>query len=381
MADKLKQRRERLAQVAQTGPVAGGFERAARRGRRRRVSRVAKTVFTAQLATLQDAGLPVLRSLRILENQLREGPLKEIVAGVAEDVEGGASLSDALAKHPGVFDDLYVNLVKAGEASGSLTTICNRLAEFMEKTDRLIRRVKGALTYPLIVMTAAVLIVLFIMLVIIPQFESVFDQLDIDLPGPTRKLMAISRWGVANWYILLLVPLAVWGALALTDRNPKGRRFLHRLKLHLPGVGPIFLKSQVARFARTLGTLSSSGVPIMQALDICSQSAGNVVFAEGVAAVKAAVAEGEPMARPLAETDLVDDIVVNMVDVGEETGELDRMLLKVADNHEAEVDRRIGALVAALEPALILAMAVIVGFIVISLFLPLIQLQESLASR
>ncbi len=380
MPDKLKQRRERLAQAAQ-GESSAAMGPAGSKLSRKKVSREAKTVFTTQLATLQDAGLPVLRSIRVLEGQMEPGPLKSIVGAISEDVEGGASLSDAMAKYPATFDDLYVNMIKAGEASGSLTTICNRLAEFMEKTERLIRRIKGAMMYPLIVMIVAMLIVTFIMLYIIPKFEEAFTQLSVELPGVTKALMTVSRWAVESWYIVLMIPIAIVAICMFVGRTPKGKRFFDQVKLELPLVGPIIKKSQVSRFARTLGTLSSSGVPLMQALDICGDASGNAVVKEGIEAVQAAVKEGEPMARPMGELALFDDIVVNMVDVGEETGELDRMLMKIAENHDLEVDQRIGTLVAFLEPALIVIMAGIVGFIVIALFLPLLKLQEAISSR
>lgn len=379
MADALKKRREKLAQAAsKTAPATTAGAAAGPRKRGRKVSRQAKTQFTTQLATLQDAGLPVLRSLKVLHNQLAAGPMKDVVANLAEDVETGASLSESMAKHPAVFDELYVNMVRAGEAGGALTVICNRLAGFMEKADALIRKIRGAMIYPVIVTVIAVAILSFIMLYVIPKFEDTFAQLGAELPAMTLTLINFSRWLIDHWYVIPAVPFLIWLAIWGTGRTVKGRWLLDKMKLRAPLFGSIVLRSHVARFARTLGTLSSSGVPLMQSLEICGDAAGNVVVRKAVDDIRTAVREGEPMARPLAETGLFDDIVVNMVDVGEETGELDRMLMKIADNHEAEVDVRVSAFVAVLEPALIVVMAGMVGFIVIALFLPLLSLQEHL---
>lgn len=375
MADQLKERRKRLAEAASgSGPSAAAAPQ--KRKKAHKVSRPAKTLFTTQLATLQDAGLPVLRSLKVLEAQMGSGPLKAVTANIAEDVEGGSSLSESMAKHPRVFDDLYVNMIRAGEASGSLTVICNRLASFMEKTDALIRKIRSAMVYPIIVSLVAVGILTFIMLYVVPKFEVTFQSLKGDLPGMTKTLISTSRWLVDHWYVMLGVPLVIWGAFVMAARTPGGRRFLDRMKLRFPMFGDILLKSQVARFTRTLGTLGSSGVPLMQSLEICGDASGNVVVKSAIQDVQAAVREGEPMARPMAETGLFDDIVVNMVDVGEETGELDRMLMKIADNYESEIDAKVAGLVSALEPILIVVMAVVVGFIVIALFLPLLKMQE-----
>jgi type IV pilus assembly protein PilC len=373
MSDKLKARRERLAEKSSSEQRSA--ESKPRSGSQR-VSRRAKVLFTTHFSTHQDAGLPVLRSLKVLGNQFESGPMKRVVGEIAADVEAGSSLSEAVSKHPGVFDDLYVNMVRAGEASGALTIIFNRLATFMEKAEALRRRIKGAMIYPLMVMIIAITIVTFIMLFVVPKFEDAFAQLRGELPGMTRTLIDTSRWLVDHWYLIVALPLAIWGTLVVLTRNPAGRRWLDRMRLRLPLVGPVIQRSQVARFARTLGTLSASGVPLMQALEITGDAAGNVVVKEAVDTVRAAVKEGEPIARPMAETGFFDDIVVNMVDVGEETGELDRMLMKIADNNDAEVDARVANMTAVLEPALIVTMAVIVGFIVVSLYLPLLKLQE-----
>ncbi|MAG59105.1 MAG: pilus assembly protein PilC [Planctomycetes bacterium] len=379
MPEKLRKRREKLAQATAGQNQPSGAGQAPRRKKRgRKVSRQAKTNFTTQFATLQDAGLPVVRSLRVLEGQMPQGPLRVVTLEIAEDVETGSSLSEAMGKHPAIFDELFVSMVKAGEASGALTTIFNRLAEFMEKADALIRKIRGAMVYPIIVMVIAMSILTFIMIFVVPQFEDTFSQLGGELPALTQGLITTSRWMLEKWWIFIVVPLVLWGIITAIGRTKGGRRYIDGRHLRRPLFGPIVLKSQVSRFARTLGTLSASGVPVMQALEICGEASGNVVVRAAVGDVRDAVREGEPMARPMAETGLFDDIVVNMVDVGEETGELDRMLMKIADNNELEVDHKVGALVAVLEPALIVCMAGIVGFIVIALFLPLLKLQEML---
>lgn len=379
MPEKLRKRRERLAQATssqaqqQTAAATGP-----KKGRRRKVSRQAKTAFTSQLATLQDAGLPIVRSLRVLEGQMPAGPLKVVTLEIADEVESGSSLSEAMAKHPGIFDELYVSMVKAGETSGALTTIFNRLAEFMEKTEALIRKIRGAMIYPIVVLLVAVGILTFIMVQVVPQFEDTFRQLGGDLPPVTQALIGTSRWMVENVFLLILIPFVIWGIYKLIGMTTGGRRFFHSRNIRRPLFGAIVLKSYVSRFCRTLATLSGAGVPLMQALEICGEATRNVVVRAAIDDVREAVREGEPMARPMAETGVFDDIVVNMVDVGEETGELDRMLMRVADNNEADVDVKISGLVAILEPILIVIMAGIVGFIVIALFLPLLKIREML---
>lgn len=378
MPEKLRDRRERLAKAAvaekadAAAPVAGG-----KKGRER-VSKSAKTRFTTQLATLQDAGLPILRSLKILEAQLEPGPMKRVVVGLTEDVEGGASLSEAMSKYPYVFDDLYVNLVRAGEAGGALTQIFNRLAEFMEKAEALTRKIRSAMIYPTLVVGFAIVVIVYIMVSVVPRFEDAFRSLGGKLPAPTQFLIDTSRFLADRWWVLLLGVAAVVGIVVAIGRSAGGRRFFDKLKMRMPVFGPIVHGTQIARFSRTLGTLSASGVERLRSLDIVADAAGNVIFEDGVRVVQTAVREGESMARPMGETKLFDDVVVNMVDVGEETGELDKMLLKVADVYEAQVDNRVGALMSILEPVLIVVLGLVVGFIVVALFLPLLSIQDLL---
>ena len=304
MPEKLRKRRERLAKSSAGTPKGGGSAATPRaRKSRGRVGRKVKTSFTTQMAVLQDAGLPILRSLRILEGQLSEGPMKAALGVVSEDVETGASLSEAMAKHSAIFDELYVNMVRAGEASGALTTIFNRLSEFMEKTDALLRRIRSAFIYPAFIVGFATAIVTFIMIYVVPKFEDTFTQLGGQLPAMTEFLIGVSRWMVEKWYVLLAIPVLLWLTIVVMGRTVGGRRVLDRMKLRAWVFGPIALKSQVARFARTLGTLSNSGVPLLQALDIVAEASGNVVVRSGIDGVREAVREGEPMAFRCARFD------------------------------------------------------------------------------
>src|SRR5688572_21067702 len=354
---------------------AGGAGEPRKRARGR-VSVKSITQFTSQLSTLQDAGLPIVRSLKILEGQMDRGPLKSTLVDVTEDVESGSPLSDALAKHPTTFDGLYTNMVKAGEAGGVLDVILSRLAGFMDKAQKLRKRVKGAMIYPAVVLFVTVSILLLIMIFVVPKFEEVFKQIPGlgELPTITKALQSISKFLVESWYIvfgsifLLVVLFRVFKASAA------GRRFFDRVKLRLPILGRLTRKIVVARFSRTLGTLIASGVPILEALQICKHTAGNVVLEEALEKVHASVREGESIAEPLGECGIFDDIVVNMIDVGEETGELDKMLIKIADNYDEEVDVEVSSLVSVIEPLLILFMGATVFLIVLGLFLPLMKL-------
>ena len=335
--------------------------------------------FTRQLSTLQDAGLPILRSLRILEGQCKPGPLKSSLLGVIEDIESGSTLSEAMAKQPKAFDNLYVNMVKAGEAGGALEVILQRLAEFKERAESLKRKVKGAMIYPCAVITVATLIVGFIMYYIIPKFKKIFDDFGTELPGMTVLLITISNSVVNYWYLGPALPFALWLMVKIIKKNKTGAYVCDWIALRIPLLGLIFRKSIVARTCRTLGTLVASGVPILEALSITRDTAGNTVFYKAYEHIIAAIREGETMAVPLRETRVVDEIVVNMVDVGEETGALDTMLYKVADVFDEEVGVLVEGLVNLLEPLMVVCLGLIVGFIVIALFMPLIKLLNNLS--
>ena len=335
--------------------------------------------FTRQLSTLQDAGLPILRSLRILESQSKPGPLKNSLIGVIDDVESGNTLSEAMAKQPKAFDNLYVNMVKAGEAGGALEVILQRLAEFKERSQSLQRKVKGAMIYPCAVITVATLIVGFIMYYIIPKFKDIFSGFGVELPDVTVLLITMSDWVVKYFYLIPVIPVGVVVLMKIIKKNKTGAYIIDRVVLKIPVLGQILTKSTVARTCRTLGTLIASGVPILEALSIARDTAGNEVFRKAFEHIHASIREGESMAVPLKETRIVDDLVVNMVDVGEETGALDNMLYKVADVYDEEVSVLVESLVSLLEPIMVVVLGLIVGFIVIALFMPLVKLLNSLS--
>ena len=336
------------------------------------------TQFTQQLSVLMDAGLPIVRSLKILGNQQKPGTLKNILVEVAEDVETGSSFSESLGKHPKTFDKLYVNMVKAGEAGGVLDVILQRLAAFMERMEALKRKIIGASIYPAVVITIAIAVVLAIMKFIVPKFKEVFTQVRVPMPGMTEMLMTISDVIVGYWWAIVAAPFLVYFLIRLWGKTRGGRLTIDRLKLTSPLIGPIIKKSVISRFCRTLGTLLQSGVPILEALSIVKNATGNEIVANAISTVHDSIREGENIAEPLAACGVFDDIVINMIDVGEETGELDKMLLKIADNYDAEVDAAVTALMSILEPLLIVGLGITVGFIVVALFLPLISLLEGI---
>ena len=336
------------------------------------------TQFTRQLSTLVDAGLPIVRSVRILENQLRPGVLKNALMDVSDDIEGGATFSEALAKHPKAFDRLYCNMVKAGEAGGVLDVILQRLADFKEKSEKLKRKIIGAMIYPVVVISIAAGILSFIMYWIIPKFEEMFVEFEVELPQMTRLLIKISHWIRVNYLFLLLTPVIFFIALKLIRKNRGGRYVVDLIKMRIPLFGQIVNKSSVSRFSRTLGTLIASGVPILEALNIVRDTTGNEVLARAVTQVHDSIREGETVAEPLRQSRVCDDMVINMVDVGEQTGDLDKMLIKVADSYDEEVDTMVSSMVSILEPMLIVFLGFTVGFIVISLFLPLVALMQNL---
>jgi type IV pilus assembly protein PilC len=321
----------------------------------------------------------VLRSLKILEKQMKPGVLKNSLIDIVDDVESGSTLSEAFGKHPKCFDRLYVNMLKAGEAGGALEVILRRLAEFKEKAQSLKRRITGAMVYPVAVLSVAVLIVSGIMIFIIPKFQKIFDEFKLKLPALTVMLMNTSKWFVKYWYVLPLFPLTFWLLLKLIRLNKTGGYILDRLTLFIPVVGQLVEKTIVARTTRTLGTLISSGVPILEALSIVKETSINAVFERMYEKIYDSIREGETIAVPMKKSRLVDDMVVNMIDVGEETGDLDGMLNKVADVYDEEVNVLVESLISLLEPIMVVILGVIVGGIVIALFMPLLGLLEGLS--
>jgi len=348
-----------------------------------RVKTKVLTQVTRQLSTLQDAGLPILRSLKILEEQQNPGTLKTVLRSVADDIEGGATLSEACSKHPKAFNRLYVNMVAAGETGGVLDVILQRLAEFMEKAEKLKRKIIGAMIYPAVVVTFAMGIVVGIMIVVIPKFKEIFNDFDVKLPGVTMILMGTSDWVVKGtppgWAIIVAAPFVLYFIFKLIRSSKGGRYVVDFVGLKIPVFGTLVQKSAVARFTRTLGTLISAGVPILEAILITRETAGNEVYSRAMEKVHDSIREGESFASPLRATGVCDGLVTNMIDVGEETGELDKMLIKIADNYEEEMDVAVESLVSLLEPLMVVVLGGIVGFIVIALFMPLVQLIQSVS--
>lgn len=418
------------------GAALGG-EAAAKKKRSFAIGRVKSkhlTAFTRQLSILQDAGLPILRSLRILEGQAKAGRLKNSLMDVCEEIEGGATLSEAMSKSPKTFNRLYVNMIKAGEAGGALEVILQRLADFMERSETLKRKVRSAMVYPIIVIITAIAIVTFLILKIVPTFEEMFTEFGLKLPAMTQLLIAMSNGIATYWYLIPAIPIGIFLFIKLVRKFRHGRMGWDMFLLKVPVFGLLFEKNVMARTTRTLGTLVASGVPILEGLNITRETAGNALFERLYGKVTDAIREGETIAKPMKQYSrpgfhpvalffwsalgagpmvalvfmpdllttglaamgagavlgglwyvmrmnkrVVDDLVVNMVDVGEETGELDTMLYKVADTYDEEVKTMTDGLMSLLEPLLTLFLGGAVGFIVISLFMPLVDLISKLS--
>ncbi len=344
-------------------------------------------IFTRQLATLIDSGLPLLRSLTVLEKQEPNPVLKATVSALAENVQGGSTFSESLAQHPKIFNKLYVNMVKAGELGGVLEVVLNRLAEYQEKAQKLKNKIVSAMVYPVIVMFIAVAILVFLMIFIVPKFREMFSNADSELPLISKIVFGMSEFFLANplyvpnvVFVFIMFGIGVflfniWGSTS------GGRKAIDHMKLKMPILGDIQRKSAVSRFSRTLGTLVTSGVPILQALNITRDTAGNVVISEAIEKVHEAVKEGETIVTPLQASGVFPNMVISMVDVGEETGQLPEMLLKVADVYDDEVDNAVTALTSILEPIMIVILALIVGAVVFALFLPLIKMISTMGNQ
>ncbi len=341
------------------------------------------TQFARQLSTLQDAGLPILRSLRILEEQQKSGTFKRVIGYVADDIEGGSTLSEGLGRFPRAFDRLLVSMVAAGETGGVLDLILSRVADFMEKAQKLKARVKSAMIYPVVVLTAAFTILLLLMTFVIPQFTSVLTEMTEggELPQLTKVVLAVSSWIAYQygWAILIGVPFGIIFLLRAIKRVRVGRLVLDTIKLKLPVVGQLSGKISVTRWTRTLGTLISAGVPILDAINVTRETAGNEVYANMLGNVHNSIRQGDTFAGPLRQSKTVDLIVSNMVAVGEETGDLDKMLLKVADNYDEQVDVLVAGLMSMLEPIMIVVLGLIVMTIVLAVFMPMIKIITELS--
>lgn len=348
---------------------------------RGRVKAKVLMVFTRQLATLVDAGLPLLRGLRILLKQEPNAALRDALSGMGEAVEGGSTFSEALAQYPKIFGSLFVNMVKAGEAGGALETVLIRLAEFMEKAQKIRNKVKSAMVYPIVVLVFAMGILTFLLIKVIPKFKEIFVDLleGKSLPPLTEFVINVSDFFVNRWYVMVAIIVLIVVGVRLWRRTERGRVTLDMIKLKAPIFGPLFSKTAIARFTRTLGTLMSSGVPVLQALNIVRDTAGNEVVSRAVQHVHDSVKEGDTMALPMEASGVFPSMVVSMVDVGEETGALPEMLVKIADTYEDEVDTAVEALTSVIEPIMIIVLAVIIGTIVIAMFVPLISIIGEMA--
>lgn len=344
-------------------------------------------MFTRQLATLIDSGLPLLRSLTVLEKQEPNPVLRATVSALAENVQGGATFSESLAQHPKIFNKLYVNMVKAGELGGVLETVLNRLSEYQEKAEKLKSKIVSAMVYPVIVMIIAVGILVFLLIFIVPKFTEMFSDTGSELPLISQIVFGMSAFFLANpfWVPNVVFVFIVFGIFLflfnLWGKTPPGRIMIDTMLLRIPILGDIQRKSAVSRFSRTLGTLVTSGVPILQALNITRDTAGNVIISRAIEKVHEAVKEGETIVTPLQASGVFPNMVISMVDVGEETGKLPEMLLKVADVYDDEVDNAVTALTSILEPIMIVILAVIVGAVVFALFLPLIKMISTMGNQ
>jgi type IV pilus assembly protein PilC len=362
--------------AAPKGKKAGLFSR-------KSISSKVLMIFTRQLATLIDAGLPLLRGLNVLAKQEKDPVLRNTINTLADSVQGGSTFSESMAQHPRIFNKLYINMVKAGELGGVLELVLNRLAEFQEKAQRIKNKVVSAMAYPAIVLLIAMGIMFFLLTFIVPKFEQIFKDMlgNQALPPLTQFVISASNFLKGNLLLIIGIIVAVIIGYKLVARTAKGSALIDRIKLRAPLFGDLTRKSSISRFSRTLGTLVTSGVPILQALNITRDTAGNSIVADAVTKVHDAVKEGESIVAPLEASGVFPPMVISMVDVGEETGQLPEMLLKIAEVYDDEVDNAVEAITSLLEPIMIVLLALIVGTIVIALFLPLIKIIQTLGQQ
>ncbi len=338
-------------------------------------------IFTRQFSTMIDAGLPLVQCLEILSTQSENRAMKEVLRGVKENVEGGATFAESLRKYPKVFDDLFVNLVQAGEIGGILDTIMDRLAVYIEKNQRLIKKVKGAMVYPVCIVIVAIAVLLVLLYYVIPVFEKMFSDFGAKqaLPGPTQSLIDLSRWMRDNWYFVFGGLFGLIFGTRYFKKTKKGRYLWDKGMLRVPIIGSLLRKVAVAKFTRTLGTMVSSGVPILDALDVVARSAGNKVIEEAIYFTRDKISEGKTMAEPLAESGVFPGMVVQMIAVGENTGALDQMLNKIADFYDEEVDVAVDALTSLMEPLMLVLLGGMVGYFLIAMYLPIFGLAGAIS--
>ena len=350
---------------------------------RKKVKPKIMMIFTRQLATLIDSGLPLLRSLNVLAKQERDTVLRNTINKLADGVQEGGTFSESLAQHPLIFNHLYVNMVKAGEVGGVLELVLRRLAEFQEKAQKIKNKVVAAMVYPVIVMTMAIAIMAFLLVFIVPKFEAIFHDMlgDKPLPAITLFVIGVSNFVKNHGLVLLGLLIAAVATYKLIARTRAGRSIIDRFKLRVPLFGDLIRKTAISRFSRTLGTLVTSGVPILQALNITRETAGNMVIAGAISQVHDSVKEGESIVQPLEASGAFPPMAISMIDVGEETGQLPEMLLKIADVYDDETDNSVAALTSMLEPIMIVFLALVVGTIVVALFMPLISIISGLQQQ
>jgi type IV pilus assembly protein PilC len=336
-------------------------------------------VFSRQFATMIDAGISVLKCMDILESQTKDVPLKFAIGAVRKDVKGGSSLADALAKHPNCFSKLYVNMIKAAELGGILDSILDRLAGFLEKEMEIKQKIKSAMMYPIIVLFFALAIILALFFFVLPRFKEIFLSMNVEMPAMTQALFSMSDFMVSYWYIgVIFIAVAIVAVKKYGD-TPKGRMHIDSIKLKIPIIGELILKMAVSRFSRTFGTLISSGVPMMRAMEIIGDTSGNAVIKKAIDDTKNSIRDGNRLSQPLAASGLFPMMVTHMIDIGEETGRLSEMLVKVADFYDSEVDAQVKGLTSLIEPILIVFMGVVVGFVAISIMAPMFKLVSSIA--
>jgi len=331
-------------------------------------------IFTRQFSTMINSGLPLVQALTILAEQTDNKALAETTKKVVFDVESGNTVADALSKHPRAFTDLYVNMVAAGEAGGILDTILMRLATFLEKNDALVRKVKGAMIYPTVIMSVAGIAIIVLLLFVIPVFESMFASVGLPLPLPTRIVIGASRFLKSYWWVIGALGIVLTFMLRKYYASPSGKLVIDRLMLKMPVLGDVLRKSAVSRFTRTLGTLISSGVSILEGLEITAKTAGNRVIQDAIMQSRASIAGGDTIAQPLQKSKVFPPMVISMISVGEQTGGLDEMLSKIADFYDEEVDAAVSNLLSLLEPIMIVFLGVVVGGMVVAMYLPIFDM-------
>jgi len=335
-------------------------------------------VFSRQFATMIDAGLSVVKCLDILQQQCKDPRLKDVIAQTKHDVASGASLTDAVNKHPRVFSGLYVNMIRSAEAGGILDKVLDRLAVFLEKEQEVRNKIKSAMMYPAAVFVFAMLMLLALLFFVLPKFKTIFESMNLELPITTRALLGFSGFMTSYWYVMFGALAALAIGYKLYARTERGRYQVDLVKLKLPVMGDLFMKTAISRFARTFGTLIASGVPVLRALEIVSETAGNLVISQTITQTRAAVKEGEKISTPLMGSKVFPAMVVQMIGVGEETGRLDQMLSKVSDFYDQEVDSTLKGLTSLIEPVMIVGLGAIVGFIAVSVISPIYQLVGSI---